>query len=92
MKNKKRRPGGGGADLCLAAGDRQQLYKSTAESATILGVSPDRPGRVRVWLWSEAGSVQVLGSFWPQAVPAIAERLQRNRPDLQVFVAAGVML
>jgi len=58
----------------------------------ILGVSPADAGRVLLWLWSPAASLQRLGLFKRQAVPAIAERLMRNRPDLRLFVAKGAGL
>lgn len=57
----------------------------------ILGISPE-DDRVRLWMWSQAASLQILGTYTPKSASAMAARLMRNRPDLQIFIAAGVAL
>ena len=57
-------------------------------NTSILGISPE-DDRLRLWMWSQAAGLQVLGVFSPGSVSAVADRLRRNPPDLQVFIAPG---
>jgi len=89
--NEKRRPGEGGVDLCLAAGDRGHNYRSTRDGATLLIVAPGADeGRVRLSAWSARASLTPLGEFGRGSAKAIAARLVHGGADL--FLARGAAL
>ena len=52
-----------GADLCLAAGDRQPNYTEAGSKATLVGVSPAGGDNVRVWTWAPESIVLPIGTF-----------------------------
>lgn len=53
----------------------------------MLGITPEKNGRIQLWLWSPEASVQILGTFTPGSAMGTAIRLVRKQPDLQVFTA-----
>ena len=58
-----------------------------AAQAAILGITPEKNDRIRLWMWSPEASLQILGTFTPGSALGVAMRLVRKQPDLQVFTA-----
>lgn len=89
--SQKRRPARGGADLCLAAWDRQHTYNETPGKATIVGVSPAGHDRVRVWSWAPDSIVLPLGTYSRSSLPTCLTALLRGRPRAELFIMPGAI-